>query len=174
MRVRPKDKGNIAFYAPAADITQGMRGVLSSAFKIFKDMNEGENKDHDAARQMSRDLAYFMKSAVLSDKTWADDGLPQLEFLFNRMHPMDASEFLYKFFICMMDFYWHSMRLTTDAPEINPAKMEEAVQLSLVLRTMPKELRDAYLDHLNTYNILPPVFKEGALFNYGKVDKDDN
>ena len=171
MRIRPKEQTNAAFYAPAADITHGMKGVLSSVLKqVFsEEVPEGHPK-----HIFSNNLALFMKSSALKNKLWEEDGITQLEKIFDGLDPKDATAFIYRFFMVMMDYYWHSMRLTTESSCIDPEEMSKALSISQILRTMPKEMREEYLDHLKTYNMLPEVFFEGALFQYYRGEIDDD
>jgi len=172
MRIRPKDKANVAFYTPSADITLGMKGLLSSVVKLVF-YEEVKDIKHPSMI-FANDLAYFMKSAAMKDATWEEDGIKQLTELFDSLDSKKATEFLHVFFSAVMDYYWHSMRLTTESPCIEPKEMEKAIGISQLLRTMPKKMREEYLDHLKTYNILPQVFFEGALFKYQRGEFNDD
>jgi len=169
MRMRPgKDA---ALYTPGADITYNIKGLLGG---VIKNMFTEECNEGDPRLLMARDLAYFTKCAEMKDATWEEAGITQLDNIFDQMNPKDATEFLYRFFLATMDYYWHSIRLAPESLCIQPKEMEKACNISEVLRTMPKEMREEYLDHLKTYNILPDIFFEGALYDRVRKEiKDD-
>jgi hypothetical protein len=161
IRIRPKDGINAAFYAPSADITHAMRHVLSITLHGFD--KRFEDKRHELMR-LSAELAEFMRDAVLSDTKWDEDALPKLERLLEDLPRELAGEFLVRFFTVAMDYYWHAMRLTTESPEISPEAMAKALDMSALIRTMPPDMRAAYVDHARTFNMLPPVFESAGLF----------
>lgn len=162
LRVRPKSGANPAFYAPAADVTMGMKKVISTSLAQFNDAGSPGLADFAVK------LGLFMKSSALSGKTWEQDGLGQLETLFTGMHENDIAKFLTAFFTTTMDFYWHSMRMTTECPEINPEEMAKALNISMLIRTMPSDMRERYLEHLRTYNLIPQIFDRPGLFEFMK------
>jgi hypothetical protein len=164
LRVRPKTGTGTApaFYAPAADVTMGMKRVISTTLKQFGDAN------NPALMEFAGKLAMFMKSSAMSNQIWEQDGLGQLENLFTGVPENDVARFLTAFFTNTMDFYWHSMRMTTECPEINPEEMQKALDVSMVIRTMPADMRERYIDHLRTYNLLPQILNRPGLFEYKK------
>jgi hypothetical protein len=160
LRVRPKTAANIAFYAPAADITMGLKPVLSSSLTIF---NESANPN---LKEFVMRMAGFMKGAALSGQTWEKEGLGMLEDLFKDITPEERGRFLMTFFYSVMDFYWHAMRMSTDCPEIKPEEMQKALEISFAIRSMPVDMREKYLEHLRTYNLLPQIFDQTGMFDY--------
>jgi hypothetical protein len=161
MRIRPKDDARAAFYAPSADVTHGMKGVIRTVLENVCTEEVGEG--HPLVG-LARNLAEFMKRAALSEQTWERDGLPLLGAIFQGVKDEDRERFLEFFFATMMDFYWHSMRLTTESPCIRPEEMEKALRISELVRTMPVEMREAYMDHLLAHNMSPQIFQSGGLF----------
>jgi hypothetical protein len=162
LRVRPRNGASPAFYAPAADITMGMKPVISTALKQFN------NSDNPLLQEFAVKLAGFMKTSALGGKTWEQDGLSQIETMFAGIPENDAARFLTAFFTATMDFYWHSMRMTTECPEINPEELQKALDVSMVIRTMPADMREKYIDHLRTYNLIPQILDRKGLFEFKK------
>jgi hypothetical protein len=140
----------------------GMKPVISTALKQFN------NSENPLLQEFAFKLATFMKSSALSGKTWEQDGLPQVEGMFKGIPENDAARFLSAFFTTVMDFYWHSMRMTTECPEIDPEELQKALDVSMVLRTMPAEMREKYVDHLRTYNLIPQILDRPGLFEFKK------
>lgn len=161
MRIRPKDEAGAAFYAPAADITHGMKPVIRT---VLTEMT-ADTLDHDDPLMcLARNLAEFMKRAALSSNTWEKDGLMLVNTMFQGLDDQQRERFLELFFATTMDFYWHAMRLTTESPCIKPEEMEKALGMSEFIRTMPPEMRKAYMEHINSYNMCPPILNKGPLF----------
>ena len=161
MRIRPKGDANAAFYAPAADITHGMRCVMRT---VLENLHKEEVAGDHPLAGFALNLAEFMKRSALTDHTWENDGLPFLESIFHGVEDKDRQRFLELFFTTVMDYYWHSMRLTTESSCVRPEEMQKALQVSELVRTMPKDMRKEYLDHLIAHNMMPDVLRKGGLF----------
>jgi len=161
MRIRPRGDANAAFYAPAADITHGLKGVVKKCLEQTCDKPVG--KDHPLMN-LARNLAEFMKRSALSDNTWDKDGLCLVQNMFRGADKKDIDNFLALFFAGVMDYYWHSMRLTTESPELTPAEMEKAVGQSLIIRQMPPAMRKKFVEHMRSYNLYQQILDAGPLF----------
>ena len=169
LRIRPKDSEKGAFYAPAADVTNGMPAVVRQALaQLAGDPLE----DSHPLMELARNLAVFMKKSALSEQLWEEDALPFLDKIFENVPDEDRSRFLLAFFNSVMDFYWHCMRLTTEAPEIAPKGMEKALAISGLVRTMPAALRTSYLEHIHAFNLSTPALEQGPLFFYTGEEED--
>jgi hypothetical protein len=161
MRIRPRGDTNAAFYAPAADITHGLKGVVKKCLESLCD--KPVDKDHPLMG-LAKNLAEFMKRSALSGNTWDKDGLVLVQNMFRGVDKKDIDNFLALFFAGVMDYYWHSMRLTTEAPELAPKEMEKAVGQSLTVRQMPPAMRKKYVEHIRTYNLYQQILDAGPLF----------
>ena len=165
IRIRPSDGKNVAFYAPAADITHGMKGVVRAALRVFDGQESGIRVFELVGR-----VTGFMRASVLSQNRWEGEGLDLLDKVLEPLDDEERGKFLTGFFRAVMDFYWHSMRITTESPEIQPEHMSEALNVSEALRNMPRELREKYLDHMRDHGKLPPVMDLKASFVREVVD----
>lgn len=138
----------------------GLKPVLSTTLRVF---NDSKNPH---LMTFAENLANFMKKAAMGAQTWEKDGLPLLEQATKNLTQEERGKFLLTFFVNVMDFYWHAMRMTTECPEIQPEELQKALEVSFVIRSMPADMREKYIDHLRTYNMLPQIFDRNGLFEY--------
>jgi len=160
-RHRPGDGGK--FYAPSADICNILQPALSQILKVMYPEEGAAYPANHPSPKLANDLAYFIKSAYASGATWDGDGIHQLNDVLEGIPPEDATTFLYVFFMSIMDYFWHGCRLETDDFTGDPEDMAKAIGMCQILRTMPKEMREEYLDHLKSHNLLPKIMYKGAL-----------
>jgi hypothetical protein len=170
VRLRPDSGGT--FYAPSADIVNTLQPALSHILKVMYPEDGTTYPASHPSRALALDLAHFIKSAYASNVTWDLDGVNQLNQLLDNLDPEDATKFLYMFFMAMMDYFWHGCRLETGDPSGDPEDMARAIGMSQILRTMPKAMREEYLDHLKSHNMLPHIMYKGAMLR--KVLEDTN
>ncbi len=149
-----KAKDETAFYMPAADITNMLPQVLSATFHTFAGM---PSADKDVMTLFAKEVAIFFRDATLRDVTWEEYALPHLEKLTNQLEEKAfAGEFYKRCFMLFLDYFWHSKRLTTSDVEATSLKqMEKALDWTVLLRSLPKELRDQVQEHARVYNQLP-------------------
>lgn len=159
LRIRPKSDSNLAFYAPAADITHGMRGVVKAALRVFDAW-----EDPSRLLKFVQRAAQFQRDAALSGARWETDGLKGVEGMLEGLSDVERDMLLMGFFRAVMDFYWHSMRLNTESPEVDPKAMEEALSVTETLRNMPRAMREEYLEHMREFNKLPKILEAKGLF----------
>ena len=153
-RMKPQSGGDM--YMPVADIVNSMPRIMSAAFSLFDKV--GAEKD-DIFVAFGKDCAEFMDDSRHGHVDWENEGLPNLQNMSVEFAKSDFSKaFFAKFFMCVMDFYWHCNRLVPEDDGIDSKKMiEKALSYSGVIRTMPKAMREEYLDHLITNGMLPDV-----------------
>jgi hypothetical protein len=152
---RIKPQGMKEAYMPVADITNSMSAIMKASYAFFDDVESDE-----AFCEFAKHTALLMHAGKEGELAWSEDCLPNLQKMCEEF--VDKSEnaqaFFIKFFMCVIDFYWHSCRLipgeelTKDRKEFN-----KAMDMSALLRTMPKEMREEYLEHVATYGTLSEI-----------------
>jgi len=145
-------------YMPVADITNSMGWLMGVAMHFFD--KAGAEKDPvfiDFAKQ----CANFLEKAGKGHKDWESEGLPKLDEMCTSFSQSDFSHsFFIRFFMCVMDFYWHSMRLVPDDTGIsNKTAMKKAMDVSSLIRSMPRNMREEFMDHLATHGMMPEVME---------------
>jgi len=155
-----KPKGMQDIYMPVADITNSISTILKASFAFFDDVTTEDPVFIEFAKQ----CCIFVADAKSSKGLWEDQALPALNKVCEDFsNSPNFSKFLVKFFMCVMDFYWHSARLKAEDAEATDKKLfEKVMNTSGVLRGMPKEVRDAFLDHLKTYGMFPNIMDNEA------------
>ena len=154
-RIRPKDGGDL--YNPQADITNSLGSILKAAFSIFND----EEPD-PATVAFAKDCCILMDDAMHSNEDWETRCLPGVSKLckdFMTSNKDNADRFFMKFFMCVMDFHWHCARLIPGNERGKSSDLfNKALSMSSFVRTMPKDIRSEYMDHIATHGMMPELF----------------
>jgi hypothetical protein len=105
-------------------------------------------------RTLAARLAEFIHSAYDPKASWEAAALPSVGRLEDGISEEAFNAFLRQFLAAMLDLYWHSARECPADPTL-PKDVESALSFAAVLRTMPKKLREEYLEHARSVNSLP-------------------
>lgn len=152
-RIRPQGMGEM--YNPVADITNSLPKIFAASFSFFDESGE----DDERFLKFSEDCAVFLNEAKTGSSDWRESALPYLQKVMSDFKDdIQSDAFFKKFFMCVMDFYWHCVRLSPLEPATGKKKeLWKALDISGLLRTMPEDMRSAYMDHLGTYGMLPDL-----------------
>jgi hypothetical protein len=161
IRVRPRDS-KAPFYAPSADITNFLPKILGIALHIYD-----EQEDKQAILEFTGELVDHLKKAKHPEASW-DTTVDGLFNALNKLPPEEAIKILSLFFFAVMDWYWHCMRLVTDSPELDINDMQTSLIQSMLIRRMPEDIREKYLEHCRTHNMLADVIDQPG---YGDITK---
>jgi len=148
-RIKPQGMGEA--YMPVADITNSMSTMMRASLSFF-DKIEGD----DAFNKFAKECAEII--ADRSEDHWEDMMLPKLDnacddFSKDCEH---SAEFFKRFFKCVMDFYWHCSKLVPASDTSKDRKLFDKIMgFSALIRTMPKDMREEYLDHLHSTGQIP-------------------
>lgn len=155
-QIKPTDMSKA--YNPTADITNSLDSIMQASFAFFDGLTE---ESDPVLCSFARDCAKIAHAAKESESTWEEHALPELDKMCkNVLKSKEGERFFIRFFLCVMDFYWHCCRLSpSDAPKKNIDMIKKATQVSAMIRTMPKYMRDAYLDHLISNGTLPEIME---------------
>lgn len=150
--IRPKDASQS--YIPQADILNSMSRIMKASFAFFDKVDNDE-----AFCEFAKDICVFMDSARNSKDIWERGALPKLDSICEAVAKSpNAMAFFVKFFMCVMDFYWHCTRLTSEDKMANNTELfDKAINISSMCRLMPKDMREDFLDHLASHGMLPNV-----------------
>ena len=153
-QIKPKDMGKA--YNPVADITNSMGSIIQASLAFFDDLNE---EDDPEMCNFACKCAEVLHNAKISGDTWEEYAMPLLDAMCKDViKSKKGHDFFIKFFLCTMDFYWHCCRLSPEEPpKKNMDMIKKATQISALIRTMPKYMRDAYMDHVVSNGTLPEV-----------------
>lgn len=154
--IRPRDMKEA--YMPAADITNSLSSIVRAALALCP-----ESDEH--FRKFEQDIGEHLFSHH-DGRSWENDVLPGLdkacrEFVENSKN---ANVFLSKFFLCVLDFHWHCLRARPGGDQSRTRDMiDRALGISVLVRTLPEKVRQAYMDHIEVSGGLPYTIREEAL-----------
>lgn len=158
IRIKPQDASEL--YNPAADITNCLPIILKAALAFFDDLDENREPEFFG---FVKGCAGFLADVHDEDKTWENHALGELDRLCANFSESSASGAFYKkFFLCVMDHYWHSARLAKCDMNRKTDKdlIKKISALSSIIRTMPKGMREEYLDHIASNGIMPDIMND--------------
>ena len=148
-----RKQGADELYKPAADITNGIVPITRAALS--------NSADSEAMCEVGSRLAAFL-IRMGDDGVWEKVALPELQGICDIIEEdnEDAFEFYKAFFQCTMDFTWHANQLSTkDVGALDKAaNMKPYMELSRFVRTLPKEMRQDYIDHMESTGRVPEGF----------------
>jgi len=150
LRLRPK--GATVFYKPAADITQLLPKLLSQALHMYtQDFDKG-------LLDFSEELSTFLHECHITELTWEEHTLPKVLNMLMKLKDNSkyGDAFLSSFFIIVLDYFRHSIRLTPEEVSSIP-DMTKALSETSLIRTMPKKIREEYIEYRETYKPLSPL-----------------
>jgi hypothetical protein len=142
-------------YNPVADITNSMSTILKASLSFFNDIDNDE-----IFSEFGKHCAEFINKARTGKANWHEEALPMLQDMCKKFNNSDnSSRFFVKFFMCVLDFYWHCSRLAPLDPN-KDKQIIKALDISSVARTMPKDMREQYIEHLECHGMLPDVMEK--------------
>ena len=149
-----KPKNMKESYMPMADITNSMSSIMKASFAFFDKVT-----DDPIFLEFSKQCCIFMVEARSGNNIWEKEALPALNKICKDFSKSpNFAPFLVKFFMCVMDFYWHNTRLSSGDKEATDRNLfEKALNLSSIIRSMPENIRESYLDHLGVFGMFPDM-----------------